>query len=45
MSAGSTSRTATSRKIGQLSGERNRIHLVKMLKSGANLILLDESSA
>ena len=31
--------------VGQLSGgERNRVHLAKMLKAGANLILLDEPS-
>ncbi len=33
------------KKIGQLSGgERNRVHLAKLLKRGANVILLDEPS-
>jgi energy-dependent translational throttle protein EttA len=33
------------KKVGNLSGgERNRVHLAKMLKSGANLLLLDEPS-
>ncbi len=35
--------TDQQKKIGQLSGgERNRVHLAKVLKSGANFILLDE---
>lgn len=33
------------KKVGHLSGgERNRLHLAKMLKSGANVLLLDEPS-
>ena len=35
--------TDQQKKIGQLSGgERNRVHMAKMLKKGANVILLDE---
>lgn len=33
------------KKVGQLSGgERNRVHMAKLLKEGANVILLDEPS-
>jgi ATP-binding cassette ChvD family protein len=36
---------AQQKKVGQLSGgERNRVHLAKLLKEGANVILLDEPS-
>jgi len=37
--------TAQQQKLGQMSGgERNRVHMAKLLKSGGNLLLLDEPS-
>ena len=44
MSARSTSRASDQQKnVGKLSGgERNRVHIAKMLKSGGNVLLLDE---
>ena len=35
--------TDQQKKVGQISGgERNRVHLARMLKEGANVLLLDE---
>lgn len=37
--------TDQQKRVGQISGgERNRVHLAKMLKTGGNVILLDEPS-
>ena len=35
-------RSDQQKKVGIFGGERNRVHLAKMLKEGANVLLLDE---
>ncbi len=43
VSAFNFKKTDQQKKVGQLSGgERNRVHLAKMLREGGNLLLLDE---